>query len=1568
MEAAEEPACGGCQKTLESASGGVVVAFGNALWHVECFRCAKCRTTVSADTNLLLLADGSPVCQSCSYSCHVCNNPILDEAIMTGDDSYHAACFKCRSCSRRIEELVFAKTSQGIYCMSCHNDRVARSRRHAEQKKRSRTRSRRDTSHAPSPAVQSPATPSHPSASRRHPTEPAQTSSPAPLSSSPSPALLTAAQPDLGKRRKSYDDGVRPLSSFFAMGPGVSTRSPSTGKTFATQQQVALGGPSSSPNNSGLGIPSTTTSRADKRRSINPGLVMPPEPPGRPRGNSVGAPVDERGQLSPYPVDEPAPKQTANSIKSGAGSMSSRAPSPSFSTRDMFGPTRNGSIDTRAGSIDMHIPGQDDAMSILGPGEGEITMMFEEPSFTLDEPTVTVEPTFVLDEPAVAMMMMDEMEMTDVAVRGSRADGSENANGGIGAGIERSRSPGFGRSASPSGLGMNMVRGASPGLGRNASPGPGPNGRTSPANLGRSASPAALRRGASPQPHDLGRSISPNGLGGRSVSPSPGLGRSVSPSPGLGRSVSPRMGRSTSPSSAQDQNPNGTTNSAQGRSTSPLVVKSASQGATSTSPYAVRRNESPAGPRNGSSPLVAKSASQGAISNGVGGAKAPVAKGMSVNGVNGVNGAKPSPARSKSGARESLPPPAVPPKDKSQEGGHHHTLSYPALSGSVFGSGSVTPASAVSSTSNLSTASIRSTSTSHTSRPTHPRSSSSSSSSPVIEHAATATYGAMQLPPMRFSLSDTDFADLLKGVGVDSNGKLRLSLIGRGSLDQERDKGQKEKNVQEKEKEKEVVPSKPAPEQTKSAPEQVRRRPSVDTEKRRPSVDTDKRRPSADQRASVDTSASAPTSEPFPRFSSEARPSVSSERPSFTIAESTTASVLEEEEEEFGQNTTLATPVIRLAPPSTPFRERVDSTTQGDSVMQRLKEMAESAREHRSTSVKINLEFLDAITKAVAGSQEKYSALKGRYDGVKRQSQQFIDGLSVAQSEYDKELAARRDAEAEVTRLRVQLSGQAARLTAMSAEARIREVGEQQAADANAALRALLRDVAKLRTERDMVVAEIDELGKKSGSSLEPLEARLEALRKQYRKDLETLKLQREGLVKEITELKEHRDIFLEETTALNARNEELAELNAQIQRQVEQQVAVTAVVRPPLPHMSSSGAVATQLSLGSSLKEFGAKSKPPQGGISAPSASVSSVNTTLSMLSTLTATTSNMSASEEKERDREEAKVVRVPAPQEPVTATAAKGGFKWLKGKAPTKEPTIQTSSSGKATAAAQPDRPKGFKEHNFVQQSVLRFARCDHCGDKMWGMQMRCSNCSVACHMRCTYSVKSSCQSVSTPDEEPVVDISPLQPSMFGRDLVEQVRADAKNDPGRMVPVIVDKCIRAVEALAMDYEGIYRKTGGSSQSKAITQLFERGNYDSFDLEDTDSFNDISSITSVMKTYFRQLPNPLLTFALHEKFVEAAAIRDTNVKREALISLIQQLPPEHYHTLRFLMLHLSRVKDCSEENLMTARNIGVVFGPTLMRSADPSREFGDMAGKALTIEWLVDYAPSIFSDPPPA
>lgn len=48
------------------------------------FICAKCKECVDNKTNLLLLDDGRPVCDNCSYNCASCHLVIRDEAIMTG--------------------------------------------------------------------------------------------------------------------------------------------------------------------------------------------------------------------------------------------------------------------------------------------------------------------------------------------------------------------------------------------------------------------------------------------------------------------------------------------------------------------------------------------------------------------------------------------------------------------------------------------------------------------------------------------------------------------------------------------------------------------------------------------------------------------------------------------------------------------------------------------------------------------------------------------------------------------------------------------------------------------------------------------------------------------------------------------------------------------------------------------------------------------------------------------------------------------------------------------------------------------------------------------------------------------------------------------------------------------------------------------------------------------------------------------------------------------------------------------------------------------------------------------
>ena len=95
---------------------------------------------------------------------------------------------------------------------------------------------------------------------------------------------------------------------------------------------------------------------------------------------------------------------------------------------------------------------------------------------------------------------------------------------------------------------------------------------------------------------------------------------------------------------------------------------------------------------------------------------------------------------------------------------------------------------------------------------------------------------------------------------------------------------------------------------------------------------------------------------------------------------------------------------------------------------------------------------------------------------LQRASQHYMDGLTVAQTEYDRELKARRDAEAEVTRLRVLLSGQAARLSAISGETKRQEAQKQLSEELSNNLSTLGRSLSQLKVERDIALAEVEQL------------------------------------------------------------------------------------------------------------------------------------------------------------------------------------------------------------------------------------------------------------------------------------------------------------------------------------------------------------------------------------------------------------------------------------------------------------------------------------------------------------
>ena len=99
------------------------------VWHFDCFRCDKCGTLLDSDANLMLHGDGTLLCDNCKPSCSACGNKIEDLAIFTADQAFCAGCFRCRNCKRKIENVRYARTSQGIFCTTCHEKINARRRK-----------------------------------------------------------------------------------------------------------------------------------------------------------------------------------------------------------------------------------------------------------------------------------------------------------------------------------------------------------------------------------------------------------------------------------------------------------------------------------------------------------------------------------------------------------------------------------------------------------------------------------------------------------------------------------------------------------------------------------------------------------------------------------------------------------------------------------------------------------------------------------------------------------------------------------------------------------------------------------------------------------------------------------------------------------------------------------------------------------------------------------------------------------------------------------------------------------------------------------------------------------------------------------------------------------------------------------------------------------------------------------------------------------------------------------------------------------------------------------------------
>ncbi|XP_054448461.1 rho GTPase-activating protein 42 isoform X2 [Pteronotus mesoamericanus] len=179
-------------------------------------------------------------------------------------------------------------------------------------------------------------------------------------------------------------------------------------------------------------------------------------------------------------------------------------------------------------------------------------------------------------------------------------------------------------------------------------------------------------------------------------------------------------------------------------------------------------------------------------------------------------------------------------------------------------------------------------------------------------------------------------------------------------------------------------------------------------------------------------------------------------------------------------------------------------------------------------------------------------------------------------------------------------------------------------------------------------------------------------------------------------------------------------------------------------------------------------------------------------------------------------------------------------------------------------------------------------------------------------------------------------------------------------------VRKCIQAVETRGITILGLYRIGGVNSKvQKLMNTTFSPKSPPDMDIDI--ELWDNKTITSGLKNYLRCLAEPLMTYKLHKDFIVAVKSDDQNYRVEAVHALVHKLPEKNREMLDILIKHLVKVSLHSQQNLMTVSNLGVIFGPTLMRAQEETvAAMMNIKFQNIVVEILIEHYDKIFHTAP--
>ncbi|XP_065805680.1 rho GTPase-activating protein 44 isoform X3 [Labrus bergylta] len=147
------------------------------------------------------------------------------------------------------------------------------------------------------------------------------------------------------------------------------------------------------------------------------------------------------------------------------------------------------------------------------------------------------------------------------------------------------------------------------------------------------------------------------------------------------------------------------------------------------------------------------------------------------------------------------------------------------------------------------------------------------------------------------------------------------------------------------------------------------------------------------------------------------------------------------------------------------------------------------------------------------------------------------------------------------------------------------------------------------------------------------------------------------------------------------------------------------------------------------------------------------------------------------------------------------------------------------------------------------------------------------------------------------------------------------------GRDIAFPIEACVTMLLECGMQEEGLFRIAPSASKLKKLKASLDCG------VMDVQEYSaDPHAIAGALKSYLRELPEPLMSYELYNDWIQASNIQDQDKRLQALLSACEKLPPANNNNFKYLIKFLSKLTDYQDFNKMTPGNIAIVLGPNLL------------------------------------